>query len=68
MARINPERTAVRRQFLDVEQSQTVRREDFLGCQERKIGEMLVIDRVELVLFHQAHQVRKFHRDHARAA
>ena len=44
-------------QLLHVEQGETVGGEDTLGGEERKVGEMLVIDRVELVLLHQAHQM-----------
>ncbi len=39
--------------------------EDALHDEERQITEVLVIDRVELVLPHQLHQVRELHRDDA---
>ena len=39
--------------------------EDALHDEERQITEVLVIDRVELVLLHQLHQVRKLHGDDA---
>ena len=38
---------------------------DALGRDEREVAEVLVIDRVELILRHQAHQMRKLHRDDA---
>jgi hypothetical protein len=52
-------------QLLHVEQHETVRREDALGGGERQVGEMLVIDGVELLFGHEPQQVREFHRDHA---
>src|SRR5579864_9135241 len=63
--RINPQRTAMRREFLYIEQRQPVGQKYFLGGNEGKIREMLMINGVELVALHQAHQVRKFHRDDA---
>ena len=42
-----------------------MRREHLLDRQEREIAEVLVVDRVELVLCHQPLQMRKLHRDHA---
>jgi hypothetical protein len=38
---------------------------DFFHRREREIGKVLVIDGVELVLFHQPNQMRKLHRDDA---
>jgi hypothetical protein len=52
----------VRRNLVDVEQPQAVMREDLLDGAERQIREVLVIDRVELVLVHQLEQVRELHR------
>ena len=53
------------RQFLHIEQRQSVAGENLLYRQQREITEMLVIDGVELVALHQLPQVRKLHRDHA---
>ena len=39
--------------------------ENLLNDEKRKIAEMLVIYRVELVLLHESHQVGKLHRDDA---
>ena len=65
MARVDPQRAAVGRQLLDVEQREAVRGEDPLGGDEREVREVLVIDGVELVLVHQPHQVRELDGDHA---
>src|SRR5215470_11948792 len=40
-------------------------RRDGLDGGERKIGEMLMVDRVELISFDQALEVRELQRDHA---
>ena len=39
--------------------------ENPLGREQRKIREVLVIDRVELIAFHQPHQMGELHRDDA---
>ena len=67
VAGVDPQRAAVRRQLLDVEEPQPVRREDALDREEREVGEVLVVDRVELVLLHQPQQVRELHRDRRRS-
>ena len=64
MARVDPQRSTVSGQLLDIEEGQAVRREDALGRHEGEVGEVLVVDRVELVLCHQAHQVGELHGDH----
>ena len=53
---------AVRRKFLYVPDAQTMRREDVLCCVEGQVGEMLVVNGVELPLCHQLQQVRKLER------
>ena len=44
----------MRRQFLDIEHAKAVMGEDPLDREQRKIGEMLVIDRVELAFLRSA--------------
>ena len=51
--------------FFDVKQRQPVRFKDLFRRDERKIREMLVIDRVVLSLLHQSQQVRKLQRRHS---
>ena len=55
----------MRRDLLNVEQHQTVRRQDPTDREQREVGEVLVVDRVELVLRDEAHEVGELHRDHA---
>ncbi len=50
VARVDPKRAAMGRDLLDVEQAQPVVRKDPLDDEKREIAEVLVIDRVELVL------------------
>ena len=50
-------------QLLDVEQRQPVGGEDPPHGGEREVGEVLVVDGVELVLLEQPQQVRELHRD-----
>ena len=63
MPAVYPKGAAVRGQFLDIEECQAVGRKDLFCRDEREIGEVLVVDRVELVLRHQAHQVGKLNGD-----
>ncbi len=49
----------MRPQLLDVEDAQAVRREHALRRHQREVPEMLVIDRVELVLLDEAQQMRE---------
>ena len=42
-----------------------MRSKDFLHGEEGKIGEMFMINRVELILLHETHQMGKFHGDDA---
>ena len=55
----------MRRKLLDVDQLQAVPRRQALDGHEREVREVLVVDRVELVLRHQPLEVRKLQRDHA---
>ncbi len=59
------QRAAVRRQLLDVEQPQAVGGEHALDDREREVREVLVVDRVQLVLVDQPHQVRELDGDDA---
>ena len=52
-------------QFFNVEDRQTVLGEDPNGRREREIGEMFVINLVELIPLNRFHQVRKLDRDNA---
>ena len=63
MASIDPQRSAVGRQLVDVVQRQAVGGEDLFGRHEREVGEVLVVDRVELLLGHQTHEVRELDGD-----
>src|ERR1700722_10569632 len=49
--------------LFDIENLQPVFSEDALNGMKAQIRKMLVVDRVELVLLHQAKQMREFHRD-----
>src|ERR1700758_3183203 len=63
MASENSEGPTMCAQFLDVEECQAVASEDLLCGQEGEIAEVFMIDRVELILFHQPHQMRKLDGD-----
>src|SRR5919198_2003709 len=65
MAGVDPQRAAVRRDLVDIEDRQMVRREDPLGRNEREVREVLVVDGVELVLAHELKKVRELDRDDA---
>jgi len=51
--------------LLDLEETQSVVREDLFNDEKREVAEVFMVDGVELVLRHQLQQVGKFHRDHA---
>ena len=68
MAGVDAQRAAVGRQFLDVEHVRPWCGEDPLGSTKREVGEVLVVDRVELVARDEPQQVRELERDHAAAA
>src|SRR5690349_13016835 len=55
----------MRPQHLHIEESEAVVREHLFDRQEREVGEVLMVDGVELIVRHQAQQVRKLHRQHA---
>ncbi len=65
MPRVDPQRAAVRRKLLDVEQLEPGLRERALDGDEREVREVLVVDRVELGLLDQPQQVRELHRHDA---
>ena len=56
------------RLLLDVEEREAVALEDPLHREQRQIGEMLVVDRVELNLANEVQQVRELDGEHAVAA
>src|SRR5207247_1577673 len=64
VARIDAQRAAVGGELLDVEEGQSVSGENPLDRQQREIREMLVIDRIELVLLDEPHQVRELDGGH----
>ena len=53
------------RQFLHIEEDQPVLPKNPFHGEKRKIREMLMIDRIELILFHQSGQMGKLHGDQA---
>src|ERR1700737_2676115 len=65
MLYVKPERSAVSRETVDVEDGEAVRSKHLLGHEHREIGKMLVVDRVELAASHQLEKMRNFDRDHA---
>ncbi len=62
---MDAQRTAMRRQAIDVEHAQAMAGQHTVRHQQREIREVLVVDRVELALRDQAKQVGEFHRDGA---
>ena len=65
MAEIDAQRPAMGRQFLDVEDFHAVQPCSDLHRKQRKIREVLVVDRVELVLRDQGRNMRKLQRHDA---
>src|ERR1700758_197056 len=63
MACVDSEGPAMGAQLLDIKECQAVASEDLLRGQEGEIAEVFVIDRIELILFHQPHQMRKLDGD-----
>ena len=55
---------AMRRQFLDVKNRQPGIAEDIGHCRKGKIGKMLVVNRVELILLDQFHEMRELEGRH----
>src|SRR5690348_12999188 len=53
----------MRGKLFDIEQGQPMRGKYPLNGQKREIGEVLVIDRIELIVLHQFHEVRELHRN-----
>ncbi len=64
-AEIDPQRSAMRRELLDVEHLEAVPPRQAIDRDEREVREMLMIDGVELVLVDQPLEMRKLERDHA---
>src|SRR6185436_996636 len=64
MLAINPQRSAMRPQFFDIENRKTGAFEHVLHDQQRQIREVFVINRVELSMANLLHEVRKLERDH----
>ena len=62
---VEPQRAAVGLELLDVEELEPVVGEHALGGQAGEVLEVLVIDRVELVVLDQPQQVRHLDRHHA---
>src|SRR6267142_648070 len=62
---VDTQRAAVSGNFLDIENLQSMSMQNAVGCQQREIGEMLVIDGVEFIMFDQARQVRKLQRENS---
>src|SRR5262245_2450565 len=65
MANEKPQRSTMGRNLLRIEHPQTVPREDLLNREQRQIGEMLVIDRIELQSADQVEHVRKLDGEYA---
>ena len=64
-AEIDPQRAAMGRDLLDVEHLEAVARGHALDRDQREVGEVLVIDGVELVLVDQRLEMRELERDDA---
>src|SRR6185436_4801316 len=58
----------MRRELLDVEDTQAASSEDVADGHERQVGEVFVVDGVELVSLDEPQQMGKFHRDDAAIA
>src|SRR5581483_10522599 len=65
VARVDAQRAAMGRYFIDIEERQPMPREHLLDGMKRKIRKVLVINRVELALLDQAREMRKLHGDDA---
>ena len=65
VAREDPQRAAVRRQLLDVEEREAVLAEQALHHEQRPVRVVLVVDRVELALLDQLQEMRELHRHDA---
>src|SRR5260370_14926671 len=61
----NAKRIAVSSQRLHIKERQAMCSKDLFGCQKREIGEVLMVNRVELVFFHQPLKMRELHGDFA---
>jgi hypothetical protein len=59
---VEPERAAVGRDLVEVDDRQSLGGEDAFGRREREVREVLVVDRVEEVRLDELHQVRELDR------
>ena len=62
-AKEHPERAAVGRDLLDIEHTQAVAPRQSLDGEEREVGKVLVVDRIELIFREQPLEMGKFERD-----
>src|SRR5688572_7684823 len=67
MPHVNSQRPPMSRKFVDVENGQSMSSHDLAHGMEREVREMLMVNRVKLILIHQAHQMWKLQGDHALA-
>lgn len=65
VAGVDAERAAVGGELFDVEEGEAVAGEDVADHAEGEVAEVLVVDGVELVAFHEALEVGEFHGDGA---
>ena len=65
LLRVHAQRPPVRRQLLDVEHRETVGPQDPVGGAQREVREVLVIDRVELILLEEPKEMRELERQDA---
>src|SRR5947199_10556096 len=61
---VEAQRATMRLQLIHIEDLETVRRKHLTRSQEGEVGEVLVIDRVELVALDQTQEVRDLDRGH----
>src|SRR2546430_15107473 len=61
----NAQRAAVGGQFLNIKERLAMPSKDLSGSEKGEIGEVFMVNCVELILFHQPLKVGKFHGDYA---
>src|ERR1700733_10343589 len=64
MAQVDPKRAAMRRQLLDVENSELMASRHTLNRHQREVGKVLVVDGIKLVLLDQPLKMRELQGDH----
>src|SRR6267378_3598269 len=52
-------------QLLHIKERQAMCSKDLLGCEKGEIGEVFMVNGVELIFFHQPLKMREFHGDYA---